>query len=64
MSPPTGEERMRVTWVTAQGNGQGNGREGEVYFDLLSVAGGHGFMGRLAFPFNRGMQVCGVVGVP
>jgi len=52
-----GEERMRVVWYPKEGGREG-GREGEdeVWFEVLSVARGNGWVGKLLFPLNKGMQ--------
>lgn len=49
---------MRVVW-RQQGRGRG-GEDDEVVFEVLSIARGSGPLGRLVFPFNRGMQVSAV----
>lgn len=55
-----GEERMRVVWHQRRrgdGNGGSSKDDDEVVFEVLSIARGSGLLGRLVFPFNRGMQV-------
>ena len=54
-----GEERMRVIWYP-RGRGRKGGREGggedEVWFEIVSVARGNGWVGRLLFPSTQRMQ--------
>lgn len=48
---------MRVVWRRRGRGGVRNGEDDEVVFEVLSIARGSGPLGRLVFPFNRGMQV-------
>jgi hypothetical protein len=52
---------MRVVWRRGGGRGHDDGDDADaVTFEVLSIARGSGWLGRLVFPFNRGMQVGGV----